>query len=314
MPDPQVTVIIPTRNRRQLVMRAVDSVLRQDFQDFEIIVIDDGSTDGTDSALITQPRCRVLHTDHAGPAVARNAGIAQAAGQFLAFLDSDDYWQPHHLSRLIGLMTGPQVGLAYSPTQTAGLDGQPLRKRRDRRKCFAGQVIQPLFQHVFVHTSNIVCRTNLVRQAGGFDESLPVCEDYHLWLRVALRCEVACADEPTATRCWHGQALSRQDRLRNAVVRAAMLERFYLAQGGAGRHSATYRPSTTKPRCFFRPVVRLAAANQRADALKFFARSLRYRPVQVRGEHWLPALSSSPESGRPASSVQRLLDGLAWTV
>lgn len=311
MPNPMISVIIPTRNRQQLVTRAVESVLRQDFRDFEIIVIDDGGTDGTRQAL--EGRCRVLLTGHCGPAGARNAGIAQARGTYLAFLDSDDYWRENHLSSLLGPMSRPDVGMVYSPTQTATLDGRPLGGRRDRRQCDSGRIVASLFEHIFIHTSNVLCRTELVRQVGGFDESLPVCEDYHLWLRLALRCEVGLVREPTATRCWHGHALSRQDRLRNAVVRAAMLERFYVTEGGLGavpRRVAHRRLG----KVFFQAGRALAWAAQPVDAMKFFTKSLRYRPIQVRGGlGYLGCLLRRGQADQ-AAGVQRLLGRLAWTV
>ncbi len=282
MPNPLVSVIIPTRNRRSLVLRAVDSVMRQDCGDLQILVIDDGSTDGTAEALRGISSCQVIRRSQSGPAAARNAGIAAATGQYLAFLDSDDYWERHHLSALLKAMEQPGVGLAYTPTRTVTLEGEPLGGRRDRRKCHSGRIVEALFCHIFIHTSNVLCRTELVRQVEGFDESMPVCEDYHLWLRLSLRCQVAAVEQLSAFRCWHGQALSRQDRVRNAVVRAAMLERFYLTEGGrdAIARWAAYR---RLGKVFFQAGRALARSAQRADALRFFGRSVRYRPLQVRG-------------------------------
>lgn len=313
MPDPLVSVIIPTRNRRKLVFRAVESVLRQDFRDVEILVIDDGSTDGTAAALEAAGHCQVIRMNQAGPAVARNAGIATARGQYLAFLDSDDHWEPHHLSCLLKAMDSPRVGLAYSPTRTVTLDGQPLGGRRDRRKCYSGRVAEYLFRHVFIHTSNVLCRTDLVRQVGAFDKSMPVCEDYHLWLRMALLCEFVSVDQLTAFRCWHGQALSRQDRVRNSVVRAAMLERFYLAEGGrqAIPHITAYR---RLGKVFFQAGRALARAGQRGDALRFFARSVRYRPVQIRGWAGYAGCWLRPDQPNAATPIQPLLERLAWTL
>ncbi len=312
MPNPLVSVIIPTRNRRALVLRAVDSVLRQDFRDLQILVIDDGSTDGTAEALAGTPSCHVIRVNSGGPAIARNTGIAAATGQYLAFLDSDDYWQEYHLSCLLAAMDQPHVGLVYSPTHTVTLEGQPLGGRRDCRKCYSGHVAESLFRHIFIHTSNVMCRTDLVRQVGGFDESLPVCEDYHLWLRLALRCQMAGLERVTAIRCWHGQALSRQDRLRNAIVRAAMLERFYLAEGGqavipvraAGRRLG---------KVFFQAGRALARAGQRADALRFFGKSVQYRPLQLRGWTGYAGCWLRPEQAG-SSGVQRLLEKLTWTL
>jgi glycosyltransferase involved in cell wall biosynthesis len=313
MPNPMVSVIVPTRNRRALVVRAVNSVLRQDFPDREILVVDDGSTDGTGDALAAISGCRVIRLNHGGPAAARNRGIAAAAGQYLAFLDSDDYWHECHLSSLLAVLDRPRVGLAYSPIRTELLNGQPLLGRRDCRKYYTGQVARPLFEHVFIHTSNVLCRADLVRQVGGFDESLPVCEDYHLWLRLALRCEVARIDPVTAIRCWHGAALSRQDRVRNAVVRAAMLERFYLTEGG--RTAVPPKPAFRRlGKVFFQAGRALARAGQRADAIKFFSRSLKYRPLHLRAWAGCAACRLRPDQADSPVGVQRLLEQLAWVL
>jgi len=313
MPSPLISVILPTHNRRTLVLRAVDSVLRQDCRDREILVVDDGSTDGTADALAAVPDCRVIRLEHGGPAIARNRGVAAAAGRYVAFLDSDDYWHPPHLSSLLAAVNQPRVGLAYSPIRSESLDGQPLGRQRDRRKYYSGHIVGPLFEHVFIHTSNVLCETDLVRQVGGFDESLPVCEDYHLWLRLALRCEMACTDRVTAIRCWHGQALSRQNRVRNAVVRAAMLERFYLAEGGQAavpRRAAFRRLASV----FFQAGRALAGAGQRADALRFFSRSLKYRPLRVRAWAGYASCRLRSDCADSPVEVQSLLARLGWAL
>jgi len=310
---PTVSVIIPTYNRRGLLLRAVRSVLQQEFQDFEIIVIDDGSTDGTAEAVAEIQRCRLLRTERLGPAGARNAGIAAASGRYLAFLDSDDCWLKAHLSVLTGAMRQPEVGLAYTPTRTVDRSGRRLGGRRDRRKCHGGRVAEPLFEHIFVHTSNVLCRADLVREVGGFDESLPVCEDYHLWLRLALRSRFACVEECTSLRCWHREALSRQNRLRNAVVRAAMLERFYLVEGGKDA-IRTKVASRRLGKVYYQAGRALMRAGQRAGAAKFFAKSLQYRPVQVRGWWRYAACRLYPEPPDRPDHVQQLLDRLAWSV
>ncbi len=312
MPNPLISVIIPTRNRRDLVLRAVRSVLRQDHPHRQILVVDDGSTDGTVEALAGEPGCRVIRQEAGGPAAARNTGITAAEGEYLAFLDSDDYWLENHLSTLLAAMADPRVGLAYCPTKTVTLDSEPLGGRRDCRKCYSGQVAERLFRHVFIHTSNVLCRSDLVRQAGCFDTSLSVCEDYHLWLRLALRCEMAAVEPVTSMRCWHGRALSRQDRLRNVVVRAAMLERFYLREGG--REAIPARSACKRlGKVFFQAGRSLARAGQGRDAMGFFRRSVRYRPWQFRGWTGLGACWMRPGQSDP-QVVQQLLGGLAWSL
>lgn len=313
MPNPLVTVIIPTYNRRQLVQRAVDSVLRQSIQDFEIVVVDDGGTDDTGAALAGTSRCRVIRTDHRGPAAARNAAVEVAVGRYIACLDSDDHWLENHLERLLAPMDRSEVGLVYSRTRTTRLDGSALAGRHDRRSCYAGQVVSRLFKHVFIHTSNTLCRADLLNASGGFDETLPVCEDYHLWLRMAMRSDVAHVPEVTAIRCWHDQALSRQNRVRNMVVRAVMLERFYLAEGG--RAAVGYGAACQRlGRVFFQAGRAIGEAGQRADAMRFFNRSLRYQPMQIRSLAGYVDCWSRLNRNAPDESIQLILDRIGWSV
>jgi len=295
------------------VQRALKSVFEQDFRDFEVIVIDDGSTDGTFELLRHNPLCTVVRTERVGPAAARNAGISVARGLLIAFLDSDDIWLPTHLSSLVPAFEDEAVGLAYSPTKTVRLDGLPLSGRRDRRRCYSGRVTERLFEHVFVHTSNVVCRRELLEVVGCFEPSLPVCEDYHLWLRLSLRCHFKCVYSTTALRCWHENTLSRQDRLRNSIVRALMLERFYRSEGGS--EAISQRVAARRlGRVFYQAGRLLADAGQFALGAKFLRRSLRYRPLQVRAALKLLRCSLSRDTADSRQLQEAILRGLACSL
>ena len=114
MSNPQISVIIPTFNRVRLVVQAIDSVLKQSFHDFEIVVIDDGSSDDTGAVIqqYTDPRVRYIYQENTGLAGARNAGIRAARGQYVAFLDADDLFLPHNLdSHIAEIERHPQLGL-----------------------------------------------------------------------------------------------------------------------------------------------------------------------------------------------------------
>ncbi len=187
----KVSVIIPTHNRKGLLRETINSVLKQTFKEFEIIVIDDGSTDGTSEMLRTvygdAVRCVVIA--HSGlPAVARNAGIQAAEAPYLAFLDSDDLWVPDKLERqLKALEENPKYGWSYGNVACFGPSHSNQELLYGNWRIRSGNIFQKLFTGNFVPTSTVVVRASSLRKAGIFDISpgLRAAEDYELWLRLA---------------------------------------------------------------------------------------------------------------------------------
>ena len=127
-----VSVVIPTYNRATELPSAIESVLGQTYPSVEVIIVDDGSTDGTEALIQTRfPRVRYLRQSNRGPAAARNAGIKAASGPYIAFLDSDDRWMPQKLERQIGLLRErPEVGLVFSTVRFVSRRGRPVEERR----------------------------------------------------------------------------------------------------------------------------------------------------------------------------------------
>ncbi|MFW6079933.1 MAG: glycosyltransferase, partial [Gemmatimonadota bacterium] len=172
---------------------AVDSVLAQSFDDWELIVVDDGSTDATSAYLdsIRDPRLRHIRIEHTGlPAKARNEGLARARGEYLAFLDSDDLWQPRKLERqLAALRARPDARWSY--TDVNFIDAASALLPRDRfaeTRPRSGWIVERLLAHeTVVACPTVVAERRLVEEVGGFDESLPMSEDFDLWLRLAVR-------------------------------------------------------------------------------------------------------------------------------
>ncbi len=194
-----ISVIIPTYNRAQWVRRAIDTALSQTFQAAEIVVVDDGSTDDTAEVVrglggAGRPEIRYIHQTNAGPSAARNRGIREARGQWIAFLDADDEWLEHKLERqAAGLRRDPE--LAWSVANCARLEGNreiPPRFRGDLVERAERDGHVPFFQAciewgAWFITSGFVIRTSVLREMEGFDESLIVGEDTDLWWRIALR-------------------------------------------------------------------------------------------------------------------------------
>jgi len=206
---PTVSVIIPTFNRWPMVGEAVESVLAQKLVDFEIIVVDDGSTDGTvDELSHWQPRLRVVSTGRRGVSAARNAGVSLSTGHYIAFLDSDDLWQPGKLAVQTEFMNAhPDVDICQT---------EEIWMRRGRRvnpkavhKKPSGDIFLRSLELCLVSPSAVMMRRRLFQQLGGFDESLPVCEDYDLWLRIGLAVPIhLIPDALVIKRGGHGDQLS----------------------------------------------------------------------------------------------------------
>jgi glycosyltransferase involved in cell wall biosynthesis len=208
---PRVSVIIPTYNRAALVREAVASVLAQTCQDFEVVVVDDGSTYGTAAALAGYRDIRVhRHRRRRGVAAARNTGVAAARGEWLAFLDSDDLWLPDKLARQMAHLDN-HPGLRLSQTdETWVRRGVRVNKPASHRKV-GGRIFVPSLARCMVSPSAVILHRRLLEVHGGFDENLPAAEDYDLWLRLTWRYEVGLVAAPLVIkRGGHPDQLSRQ--------------------------------------------------------------------------------------------------------
>lgn len=197
---PLVSVIIPTFNRAWAIGRAVDSVLAQDYRPFELIVVDDGSCDQTSEILACYgDRLSVIHQKNRGVSAARNQGIARAGGDLIAFLDSDDFWRPQKLSVQVDYFTSHPDALICQTGEIWIRNGVRVNpgKRHQKR---AGMIFTPSLDLCLVSPSAVMMRKILFDTMGGFDESLPACEDYDLWLRVTCRYPVHLVDAPLVVK------------------------------------------------------------------------------------------------------------------
>ncbi|MDE0213144.1 MAG: glycosyltransferase family A protein [Deltaproteobacteria bacterium] len=208
--DLLVSVIIPTHNRWPMLGEAVDSVLAQTADDCQLIVVDDGSTDETACRLRDYgARLTVLTQSRRGVAAARNHGASRASGGYLAFLDSDDLWHPHKLERQLSFMERHPEVLICQTDEIWIRNGVRVNPRNKHRKP-SGDIFSASLDLCLVSPSAVMMRRNLFERVGGFDESLPVCEDYDLWLRIARDTEIPLIPEALVTkRGGHADQLSR---------------------------------------------------------------------------------------------------------
>lgn len=209
--NPEVSVIIPTYNRLAMLREAVGSVIAQRGVVLELIIVDDGSADGTwedirrgelarmiDSAPTA---CRIMteRTCRRGPAAARNRGVSLARADYVAFLDSDDLWAPEKLRRQINYMR-THAEFPFAQTQESWIRNGRRVNPGVRHLKRSGDIFEPSLRTCLVSPSAVMMRAELFREAGGFDEEFHACEDYDLWLRILARYPAGLLDEALVTR------------------------------------------------------------------------------------------------------------------
>ena len=196
MCNPFFSVIIPTYNRQSYLKKTLETVCAQTDKRFECLVIDDGSTDDTASMVRAweDDRIHYLYQDNQGPAAARNHGLAQAQGTWIAFLDSDDWWEPSKLARFAEEINHkPRVQIFHSE-EVWFKDGKRHNPKIKHQKP-SGFVYFKALPLCCISISTAVIHKDVFKRVGGFDETLPACEDYDFWLRAAHQYEVCLIDE-----------------------------------------------------------------------------------------------------------------------
>ena len=257
-----VSVVVPVYNRRELVARALESVSAQTFTDWELIVVDDASTDGTweylrsawDRAPVRLLRQRV----NSGVSAARNTGIGAARGDWIALLDSDDEWKPPKLEKQMAALA--ESGLAVCHTDEIWIrNGVRVNPHKHHVK-HGGRIFLHALPRCVISPSSILLQRAVFDAVGLFDESLPACEDYELFLRLTCRCEVLYLEEKLTVKYGgHPDQLSRahpaMDRFRvraldrllkdaaapltaeeRAAARDTLVRKAAIVRGGAARH------------------------------------------------------------------------------
>ena len=212
MPDSAlISVIIPTFNRKQLLLEAVESVRRQTFRDWELLVVDDGSTDGTDQVIesLICDGIRYIRQEHSGVSAARNRGIRAARNDWIAFLDSDDYWHKQKLQQQFEALQANPEYLAVHTDEIWIRSGVRVNPRKHHQKR-SGWMFHHCLRLCLISPSSILLHRSLLDESGLFDESFPVCEDYELWLRITARRPVFFVPEKLVVkRGGHTDQLSR---------------------------------------------------------------------------------------------------------
>jgi Glycosyl transferase family 2 len=277
-----VSVVLPTYNYGRYLGGALASALGQSHQDLEVLVVDDGSTDNSPAVVAAfEHDCRVRYyrRPNQGPAAARNFGIEQARGQFVAFLDADDLWLPWKLEYQLACFAAvPSPGLVYTRRLLIDAEGRQLATAQLRMH--RGRVLPHLFRNNFICFSSVVVRRDLLVDAGGFDTSVEHSEDYDLLLRLARTCAVDYVDCPLVLyRTWHGNLSSQSERRYRAVC--AIMRQFLNAGGRQQLARPLVRQAWAETFCHWGTARRDASL---FGAAAMYARALWHRPLL--GEAW----------------------------
>ncbi len=212
MDDPgKVSVIIPTYNRAATLERAIKSVLEQTYRNFELIVIDDGSTDNTQQIIHKyRHKMRYFSQLHGGVSNARNLGLEKSEGTWVAFLDSDDYWLPKKLQRQMEFLNQHSEFLIMQTDETWLRHGKFVNPMKKHQK-FGGWIFEKCLPLCIISPSAVIVHQKIFNDVGVFDETFPVCEDYELWLRVTLKYPVGLLSEKLIVKTGgHADQLSRK--------------------------------------------------------------------------------------------------------
>jgi glycosyltransferase involved in cell wall biosynthesis len=206
-----VSIVIPTYNRESWLANAIDSVKQQSFRDWELVIVDDGSSDQSSNVVqeLTDSRITYVRVEHGGVSRARNLGVSLTRFPWVCFLDSDDQWTPAKLQRQIETVEEfPEFRIVYT-NEIWIRRGKRVNQKKKHRK-FGGWIYHRCLPLCIISPSSVMLHRELLEKEGLFDESYTVCEDYELWLRISARNPVFFLDEPLIIKFGgHDDQLSR---------------------------------------------------------------------------------------------------------
>jgi glycosyltransferase involved in cell wall biosynthesis len=301
-----VSVIMPAYNAEPWINEAIDSILAQTFPVLEILAVDDGSTDNTAEIIHSYPEpVKYIYQEHRGVSAARNTAIRAAKGDFVAFIDADDYWHPRKIELQVNLLAEKKLEWASCETQAFDsttreyIDGlfAPMRD---------GDILQPLLLNDFIGSATPIVRRTVFERAGYFNEEYDarIGEDWDMWLRIASEYPLGVVREKLAFHRLHSTSTmsttSIADRTRSlvGVVERALKRNPEELDGIAKQALANI---------YHGAGVRLMKQDEYKDARQYFLKELRYRPFNL--ETWVYILLSiaGPGISKALISIKRLL-------
>ena len=224
--EPKVSICIPTYNRKEYLKETIDSIFAQTYKDYEIVIVDDGSTDGTEE-MVRKLDFPVTYCwqENAGDAAARNKLVELAKGDYISFIDSDDLLMPEAIEKMVNIMESEtEETIVYGSYYRIGQDGNVYGKCK--RKLYSGNITNHLFETILVHACGSMFPRKILKTAPPFDTSLKVYSDYDLWLRLSMQYRFVALPKPTFKRRRHSTNLSYTS-FENCSTKLKVLERFY---------------------------------------------------------------------------------------
>jgi len=314
-----VSVVIPTYNRYIYLKRALTSLYNQSLPPNEVIVVDDGSTDNTSQIKDDFPAIRYFYQKNSGVSSARNLGIKKASFEWIAFLDSDDEWHKDKLKKQISFhKQNPNIFISY--TNERWIKDEKEIKVPKKFKKYGGYIFDRCLSYCIIAPSSSMVHKNLFDEVGLFDEELEVCEDYDLWLRIALKNEIGLVDEKLITKyAGHDDQLSFKhwgmdrfrvkslekllDSIQKETVKKVLLKKYSLLLKGAIKHDKI------KDRLFYKKKLHKLQGIKMVKKVKkcLF-------PAAGYGTRFLPATKAIPKEMLPILTKPLLQYGVSEAV
>ena len=211
----KVSVIIPTYNRKHTLGRAIESIISQTIKPLEIIIVDDGSNDGTREWIKQEyPFIKYLNQNNSGVSASRNRGIFSANGNWIAFLDSDDEWIPEKLERQLSILSSDKEAVFCHTNEIWIRNGTRVNQMRKHEK-YGGYIFEKCLDMCRISPSSSIIKKEVFDHIGYFDESLIVCEDYDLWLRIAAHYKILFLDQPLIKK--YGGHVDQLSRVKGGI-------------------------------------------------------------------------------------------------
>lgn len=280
---PRVSVIIPTYNRSCRVKEAIESVLQQSYTDFEVLVIDDGSTDYTRSVVkrFSDERIRYFYKDNGGQSSARNLGLIKARGDYVAYLDEDDLWLSGYLENIVRQLDTKED---YGATYTRVIESYPNSRKREMgisERNESGWITQYFFEFSPCLMPSATCFRKSVWKDVFWDEALKRCPDYDVFLRVSTKTQFLFVPDTYVIKRWYPDNLSSLKDPIGFIDKAHTLERFYFQLGG--NKYVTHKRASRKISRAYRKAgkISMALGDKRAAVL-FFKKAISYYPMDLR--------------------------------
>ena len=207
---PLISIVVPTWNRKDYLRICIQSLLAQSYPNCEIVIVDDGSTDGTGDMIAAEfPQVRYIYQENAGTAAAKNHAVQEARGEYVVFNDSDDVFLPHAVESLFNALPAPDaLACCYGTYHTIDADGNRLPTRHKIAFLPSGTITGELLRHIIVTNCGTMIPRKLFLGTGGFDRNLKVAEDYQLFLKLAVQVPFYAVQEPIYLRRRHQSNLS----------------------------------------------------------------------------------------------------------